>query len=399
MTWNLLAHVFTIHHKSLHRTHWNLGREDPEQTRDRYRLATEVAMEQRPDVLLLQECDPAFLTVEMELNPRAHCLLDEYVAYCCFGADGEAPHKRQKPGCCILLHKAGRLARVPGVPVAVCDGDTAFGGQHYASVAVLCTTRSGRHVWIGTLHQRYEAPIHLPPVRGAPNQRGAQLNALRRAMAASSPCPNIIVAGDFNATCRSCDEEFVNMSLIEGCTWLGQETRRVRLASSSDPVEAPTGLNPDWSSPVAIDHVYATPDLAPVRFATQGIPQVPYRVYPNERMLSAIEVPSDHVWVKVHFRHQGPVQDGSVPLVPGDAGVLAFGNGGPPHGLRWDGYRPPPPEPSMRGRRVRMLVAKFGMPKGATGVVMGPSKSGKAWELDNGKCIMKDHKGHSWEFI
>ena len=58
-----------------------------------------------------------------------------------------------------------------------------------------------------------------------------------------------------------------------------------------------------------------------------------------------------------------------------------------------------PVEPSLRGRRLRMLVPKFGMGKGDTGVIMGPSKSKTFWELDNGKTILKDHKGVIWTQI
>eukprot|EP00667_Euglena_gracilis_P012636 EG_transcript_12981 len=388
LTWNVLAHSFTIHNKQLHRTFWNMGREDPEQTQDRYRHATEALLSQRPDVVLLQECEPAFLKVEMELNLRAHYLLDEYVAYCCFGADGGAVEARQKPGCAILLHKAGKLQRVPDVPIAFSDGDPSYGGQHLASLAVLCRTRLGQQVWVACLHQRYEAPIHLPPARGGPCQRGAQLHAIRRAMQNHSPCRSVVLGGDFNASCRPQDTEFVQMRDIESCTWLGQSMARVLLTRPRQPGDAPTGLSPDWSTPVAIDHVYASHDLRPLRWGTGGVPQPPYRVREQERMRSSVEGASDHVWIRVWLRHCGPPapkepQTASVASrAPPESGILSFGTGGPPHGIPWDGYKPveAPPEPSMRGRRIRMLVPKFGMGKGQTAVIMGPSKSNKCWE-------------------
>ena len=455
LTWNLLAHAFTTNNKRFHGRDGNGGREAPQQTRTRYAMATAALLRQAPDALLLQECEPAFLREGLGLNPSAAALLKEYVAYCCFGAEAEAtaPDQRRRPGVALLLRKRGRLRRVPQTDVAFVDGGDLFGGKHYCSIAVLCATADARTVWIGGLHQCYEAPEHLPPARGPRRKRGAQLQELRRVMRGRSACGRIVVGGDFNASCRPCDQQFVDMRCIEACTWLAaEEMCRVRVAGPAAPgpsSQAATGLNPEWDTPVALDHVYVSPDLEAVRTATGGSPKPPYhpRDVIREWGAHAIQGPSDHVWVQVHVRMCGRGPTAELPDAGGGAesGVLSFGTGGPKRGLLWNGDAPRPapglgpapvapayhelfpdraqesahgrpaaghraareaapvpapgaPRPAA-GRAIRMLVSKFRMQEGDRAAVVGVTKTGSSWQLDNGKSVLKDHEGKSWVFI
>ena len=328
------------------------GRESPYQACERYTLATHAILEQFPDAVLLQECEPAFLVPELGLNPKAALLLEEYVAYCCFGADGLPPEQRQAPGCAVLLKKTGALVRVPEVDVAFVDGREEFGGKHYCSIAILCTAVGGGQLWVGGLHQCYEAPQSQLPARAGPRpKRGRQLQAIRGAMREKWPCRNIVFGGDFNATCRPRkDRQFIPMFCIEDCTWLGREMRRVAIYEEDswyswkrhDDDQAPTGLNPGWQLPVALDHVYLSSNMEALEAGTGGPPRNPYDADTEVPRwdANAVQAPSDHVWVWVHVRYRrGGGEDPLPPsrFEPQEYGVMCFGDRCR-QGRHWNGF-------------------------------------------------------------
>lgn len=261
LQWNILARKYTTYNAEFHQN--GDGVESLEQTRRRYSLASSTMIKLRPDAILLQEMDPAFLKTEE--NPLADELLEEFIPYCCFGGE-----TKDEPGTAVFLRKNGRLQSWDQGSVQRVGGSHETGGHSKSCIFVpVYHTASGGHLWLGS--------IHMTPVKYAPEA------AHRHLSMCSCHCPTdapLVLAGDFNAS----PQQIKDM----------QNRRRSFLTDLERiPFDGATGLSSTFDDLEHIDHLFVSKELTVV--TPSVLEKEPHS--PWSPIDGAVTGASDHVYI------------------------------------------------------------------------------------------------------
>ena len=312
LQWNVLARPYTSYN-------WGGGRPAPHdsvqghcnteatesaaQTAARYSLSAAGLLEQAPDAAMLQEVEPAYF--DSAVNPGAGKLLEQYVAYSCFGGAAS-----DQPGVVVLLREGGALSKAPGMDPVLVQGDRATGGPSKGSILVpVVPVGDGGGggaggggggapvVWIGS--------IHLTPPKFNPEKARHHLE--RTLAAIQPPCEcagaSVLLAGDFNASGAEVDTLLADPVLGEHM--LNLQLQRIPLGDG-----VMTGLSADFSSQEAIDHTLVSGGLL-ASTTTNGadalsvdVEKVPVSPYATSEGRAPAEVlgASDHVWIKIRVQ-------------------------------------------------------------------------------------------------
>lgn len=304
--WNVLAAPFTFFNRAPPKCvcgHRNPSSdvESAFQTAARYQLASEALLEQRTDVVLLQELDVAFL-FDAAANPKAAALAEVFELA---GSTNQPTVGSDGPGTAVLIRKGGAL-RSTGIVKSV-GASKATGGTSKSATCVLAEEArpSGgmrRLVWL--------VSIHLSPPKH--NEAGARAllellaDALRSdhelestagpsafhlpaGTAVNGPASEralVVVGGDFNA-------EPHELHALQRGSLLGALRRVAGMGH--------TGLSATFATPETIDHLLVSPGLRPLDGRIERVPSSPYSAGGDSAHAAAVVGASDHVWQSVRL--------------------------------------------------------------------------------------------------
>ena len=258
LSYNLLARPFTKYEKQHHRNPADKI-ETEAQTRERYSVSTKTIIAEKPHVVLLQECEPAYFNLES--NKHADTLLAMYNLFPCFGRQ---PDGGISPSTAVLfLRDSAKALEV--VPRCV-GGDEACGGT-----SKTCT------VVDATIHQQVHrfASCHFT-FDGLAEKRRHHVDLLEPLM---SKCQRLVVGGDFNAANES-------MNGLQRNSFLHDLDR--------PSLDAPLGTVS--SEQKTIDHFF-TRGFRVLQTACLHVAKCPY----GEGVPAEIVGGSDHVPILVHL--------------------------------------------------------------------------------------------------
>lgn len=287
-TFNLLARAFTHWNSAAHKctsAASELVLESLDQTRARYRLATEAILMERADCVCLQECEEAFLDPERGVNPAASELME---AYCVAGAQFGPPFESDEGwaawvgygggsgGTAVLVRRAshgGRLRRAAGGDLVSVPGSDDTGGSSKSAVAVPLEFASGEALVVASLHAAFGDGDR------SRDERQVLLDRLQEGLSAAGHAKlgPIVVAGDFNAGASV-------LTNVCGLTHV--------------PLAAATCCGGTFDHACCIDHFFVSPTgLIVEDTRVERTPSSPYDLHAVDSDGAAVVVgASDHVW-------------------------------------------------------------------------------------------------------
>ena len=260
---NVLAREYTKYNKAFHSGE---RLESPQQTINRYSLATKEILDNSPDVVCLQECSNAFFSSDW--NELASEIDDQY---------HKISHNDGGPGVCILVKKEFGT----GIYSILVGGTDDVGGTSKKALAVLVQTKSNDYIWICSVHLAYD-----------PAEEKLKAKKLLNLLGDKIPKWNyfpIILTGDFNMEPEELSA--LNNTLLS-------DMDRVEINKS-------TGLSPKFDVEIEIDHVYSTLELD-----SFNVGDLQTAIY-EKNLKSAgpwiagsddIQTSSDHAWINIKFK-------------------------------------------------------------------------------------------------
>lgn len=240
-----------------------------EQTRQRYSMAGCHLLERSVDIVLLQECEAAFFSPDM--NSEASKINQHYHVLAC--------HIGENPGTAVLVKRNGQANLMNPYQKPMCVG----GGDFPAYISTIVQLMVGIHpVTLVSVHVQYW------PV--ATGKAIHQLKLLEDALV-DQRC--LIVGGDFNAGTTPPNE---HLAELEANTLFGS-LKRAKLVPGTM-----TGLVGDFSAKVNIDHIYTSQQL---EIASAHALAVPCEGGPYSMEGSGpaeVVYASDHVPILAHIK-------------------------------------------------------------------------------------------------
>lgn len=270
ITWNILAAPYTKYNWKFHRAGAAMECELQQQTRTRYSMAGRHLIERSEDVVLLQECEAAFFSPDM--NSEASKINQQYHVFAC--------HIGENPGTAVLVKRDGRAKLMNPHQKPLCVGGGG-GCPTYVSTVV--------QLMVG-IHPVTIASVHVPYWPVAKEEAIHNLNLLDGALTGRRL---LIVGGDFNAGTTPPNE---HLSELEANTLFGG-LKRAKLAPGTM-----TGLTGDFSAQVVLDHIYTSQDLdiASARALAVPLNGGPYSLEGTGP--ADVIYASDHVPVLAHIK-------------------------------------------------------------------------------------------------
>jgi len=267
LQWNILARKYTGYNAKFHQNGDAGTVESIEQTQRRYSLASQKMIELKPDAILLQEMEPAFLSTNE--NPLAEELLQEFHPYTCFGGASQ-----NEPGTAVFLRKKGRLQFWHNSEVQRVGGSEETGGASKSCIFVpVYHSPSGEQFWLGS--------IHMTPIQYREEE------ALHHLSLCSCHCPTdapLVLAGDFNASPKEIKDI---------------QSRRRSLLTNLDRIhfDGATGLDSTFESLEHIDHLFISKELVVV--APSEMEKTPSS--PWDPTDGSVTGASDHVYISSYL--------------------------------------------------------------------------------------------------